>query len=199
MDRETKDTPALSVSKVPMAPNAMYALYELSASRFRRDQPKQRFFLLLLVEIFENKAERRKKADNEFFNAAPIPLEGDSFPNIELLLGFLPRDAGQQPHALQSLIARGKLKHAGDPYPSNSHGDDITLAFIDDEFWVCTWTWSGTDVWNGSVRRHFLLPRDWLNREHLQLAVLRNDGAILCPKNGEIAVISNGFDTEWVD
>lgn len=49
------------------------------------------------------------------------------------------------------------------------------------------------------IRRHFFLPREWLNIECLALAIIRNDSTLLCPKNGEIAVISNGFEHEWID
>lgn len=74
---------------------------------------------------------------------------------------------------------------------------DHVLAFLDLEFWVCTYTLSETRP--GRVRRHFFLPRDWLNSTALELAVMRRDGVLLCPRNGEVALVENGLREEWLE
>lgn len=74
---------------------------------------------------------------------------------------------------------------------------DHVLAFLDHEFWVCTYTLSETRP--GRVRRHFFLPRDRLNLTALELAVMRRDGVLLCPRNGEVALVENGLREEWVE
>lgn len=70
------------------------------------------------------------------------------------------------------------------------------LAFLDRDFWVCSC--SLLDNRSG-IRRHFFLPRDWWNFESLELAVVTRMGTLLCPRNGEIAVVENGFREEWRD
>lgn len=74
VDSERKDTPSLSVSKVLMTLDATHALYELSCPGFKRDQPKQQFFILPLAEIFEIKTQRGRKIDPEPLKAALAPL-----------------------------------------------------------------------------------------------------------------------------
>ncbi|KAJ9639626.1 hypothetical protein H2204_003696 [Knufia peltigerae] len=78
-----------------------------------------------------------------------------------------------------------------------SRAADHVLAFLDHKYWVCTYTLSQTRA--GRVKRHFFLPRDWLNMDWLELAVMRPDGALLCPRNGEVALVENGLREEWID
>lgn len=75
--------------------------------------------------------------------------------------------------------------------------EEHVVAFIDREFWVCTAPFTGSKA--GQIRRHFFLPRDWVNLDWLELASLTADGKILCPRNGEVAIISNGFKEIWRD
>jgi hypothetical protein len=91
------------------------------------------------------------------------------------------------------------------------------LIFLDKSFWVCSWrlssdqsskTASSTSprriagglgnesLINGSVERHFFLPRDWVNAEMLGLCRLLGNGTILCPRMGEVAVIKSGLGGE---
>lgn len=89
------------------------------------------------------------------------------------------------------------LKAVRSPSPHNTRADHI-LAFLDQDFWVCSWNLSA-DADNARIKRHYFLPRDWLNSRWLDMAVVRPDGALLCPKNGEVAVVAHGLQTEWVD
>ena len=49
------------------------------------------------------------------------------------------------------------------------------------------------------VKRHFFLPRDWQNLDWLELAVMRPDGVLLCPRNGEVALVEEGLREEWLE
>lgn len=64
------------------------------------------------------------------------------------------------------------------------------IVFFNHEHWLCTWK-IGTAV--ESYKRHFFLPKDWINSEALSLNVLSDYGTILCPRNGEVAIIKNGI------
>ena len=77
------------------------------------------------------------------------------------------------------------------------------LAFLDRDYWVCTYALGDGGV-DGrgradKIRRHHFLPRDWINMEWLELAVMRPDGTLLCPRNGEVAIIANGLREECPD
>jgi hypothetical protein len=49
------------------------------------------------------------------------------------------------------------------------------------------------------VKRHFFLPRDWLNIECLELAIITKDGTLFCPRNGEVAIIRDGLEEERIE
>ena len=76
--------------------------------------------------------------------------------------------------------------------------DLSTLAFVSTDFWVCS-----VDVGFGQreedleIKQHFFLPRDWQNAEWLEMAKVTPAGDFLCPRNGDIAVVSNGFSEEF--
>ncbi|MCJ1435227.1 hypothetical protein MMC27_004599 [Xylographa pallens] len=68
------------------------------------------------------------------------------------------------------------------------------LVFLDLSFWVCTWRLGAT---SGKAQRHFFLPRDWVNTEILGLCQVLDDGTLLCPRKGEIAVIKSTLGSGW--
>lgn len=80
-----------------------------------------------------------------------------------------------------------------------SHGNSEApvLAFLDKDFWVCT----GLLQEQGEVpvKRYFFLPRDWLNIESLELAAVTREGVLICPRNGEIGVVTGGLKDEWIE
>lgn len=80
---------------------------------------------------------------------------------------------------------------------SNRTDEPCCLAFIDHDFWVRTW--SLDDLEGANSKRHFFLPRDWINMDCLELAQVTADGRLLCPRNGEVAVVHNGLKIEWVE
>ena len=82
------------------------------------------------------------------------------------------------------------------PHRGQTRSPEHLLAFLDQSFWVCTYLLSAGKV--GRVKRHFFLPRDWQNSDWLELATMRSDGVLLCPRNGEIALVGQGLREEWV-
>lgn len=128
-------------------------------------------------------------------------LPPDLQAQITIPLGFLAADA--------SLATRRKssLQHIPTPNPTGTASPlppmatplatDHVVAFLDHKFWVCTYTLSETKP--GRVKRHFFLPRDWLNVDWLEMAVMRTDGVLLCPRNGEVALVENGLREEWLE
>jgi WD40 repeat protein len=88
--------------------------------------------------------------------------------------------------------------HPPDPTPTPASGTEHTLAFLDHEYWVCTFVLAEGGRPN-RVRRHHFLPRDWINMDWLELAVMRPDGTLLCPRNGEVVLVRNGLREECAD
>jgi WD40 repeat protein len=64
------------------------------------------------------------------------------------------------------------------------------VVFFNHQHWLCTWE-IGTAVEN--YKRHLFLPKDWISSETLSLSALNDHGTLLCPKNGEVAIIKNGI------
>jgi WD40 repeat protein len=64
------------------------------------------------------------------------------------------------------------------------------VVFLDHQYCFCTW-----DLRKGvsSLKRHFFLPKDWLSPGMLKLCIMNSYGTILCPKNGEVAIIRSGI------
>ena len=77
------------------------------------------------------------------------------------------------------------------------------LVFLDRNFWVCSWRLplpsklytrrtSDTAVSTGGgteMRQHYFLPGDWISPDCVALCTMTSDGTVLCPRNGEVAVI----------
>lgn len=64
------------------------------------------------------------------------------------------------------------------------------IVFLDHDYWLCTWR---IDAGLDDVRRHFFLPRDWLNHNTLHMATLNAHGTFFCPKRGDVAVVRHGM------
>ena len=64
------------------------------------------------------------------------------------------------------------------------------MVFLDHDYWLCTWKIdSGID----DVKRHFFLPKDWLNPNMLQMAILNERGTFFCPRYGDVAIVRHGL------
>jgi hypothetical protein len=79
--------------------------------------------------------------------------------------------------------------------PDSSSGDD-QLAFFNKSGWICRVPLHSARP-ESEVKRYFFLPPDWLNTESLNHAQVTREGMLLCPKNGEVGVVQNGFRNEW--
>ena len=118
-------------------------------------------------------------------------IQGRQLPNpvaslIQIPLGFIHDDLE---------IRRGSNL---DYRPSNPalYKEHCTLAFIDHDFWVRTWSLGDSD---GNSKKRFFLPQDWINMEGLKISVMTPDGRFLCPRNGEVAIVHNGHKLDVVE
>ncbi|KAL8715496.1 MAG: hypothetical protein Q9220_000831 [cf. Caloplaca sp. 1 TL-2023] len=64
------------------------------------------------------------------------------------------------------------------------------VVFIDHQFWLCTWAMEPVYT---KHKRHFFLPKDWLDPTALRLITLNAQGTLMCPRNGEVAVVRSGL------
>ena len=64
------------------------------------------------------------------------------------------------------------------------------IVFLDHEYWLCTWR---IDSDLTDVKRHFFLPKDWLNQSTLHMATLNAHGTFFCPKHGDVAIVRHGM------
>lgn len=65
-----------------------------------------------------------------------------------------------------------------------------SIVFFDHDYWVCTWQ---LEAKSSDVKRHFFLPKDWLNTSTLQMATVNEQGTLFCPKFGNVIIIRNGL------
>jgi hypothetical protein len=65
------------------------------------------------------------------------------------------------------------------------------VVFLDRQYCFCTWD---INMAESPLKRHFFLPKDWLSPGMLRLCTLNKHGTILCPKNGEVAIIRFGIN-----
>lgn len=76
--------------------------------------------------------------------------------------------------------------------------DKDLLVFLDKSFWVCTHQIKeNSQGHHAQYRRHFFLPRDWINAESLALCQALPDGTIVCPRKGELAIIRSDLASGW--
>ena len=64
------------------------------------------------------------------------------------------------------------------------------MIFLDHNHWLCSWRIESSVA---EVRRHFFLPKDWLNPSMLQMATMNEQGTFFCPKHGDVAIVKNGI------
>ena len=62
------------------------------------------------------------------------------------------------------------------------------LVFLDQDLWICTYR-LGSVYNDEAIKRHYFIPRDWAGTESLEQCCLLEDGTLLFPKDGEVAVI----------
>jgi hypothetical protein len=126
-------------------------------------------------------------------NPAPVPVSPLPAPvlsKIDRILGLLPFDATASDRRSSA------QNHKNIVTTSTTRESDL-LAFISHDYWVCTW--AICDTAGLQIKKHFFLPRDWINTECLELAAVTRDGVFLCPKNGEVGIVNGGFKTTWIE
>ena len=92
----------------------------------------------------------------------------------------------QHPHSLVSQCMKelvGQIKRLVGTYQDQ-------IVFLDHDYWLCTWR---IDAGIDDVKRHFFLPKDWLNHKSLQIASINAHGTFFCPRYGDVAVVRNGM------
>jgi hypothetical protein len=72
-----------------------------------------------------------------------------------------------------------------------------TFVFVDKEFWICSVDIGFAHDHETEIVKHFFLPREWQNAEWLDMAMVTTSGDVLCPRNGTVAVVSNGLIAEF--
>ncbi|KAI0457259.1 hypothetical protein F5B21DRAFT_464875 [Xylaria acuta] len=76
------------------------------------------------------------------------------------------------------------------------------LVFLDVDRWICTWHLPTLPlVWPQQVRRskaglvgieqYYFLPGDWVTANEAHLCTITPDGALLCPRNGDVATVQS--------
>lgn len=123
-------------------------------------------------------------------------------------LGFVSADATEPESRRSSLALQAERRRSSAYSVNDSKGvrspsprrlkPGSPFVFIDLDHWVCS-AIPAASIEDVTIRRHYFLPRDWLNGEILQMAILRPDGTLLCPRNGEVAIVMHGLRQEWND
>ena len=70
---------------------------------------------------------------------------------------------------------------------------DKTLVFLDKDLWMCTLRMHSSRQLS-NLQRHYFIPRDWASTESLEQCCLLQDGTLLFPKDGEVAVITSNLE-----
>ncbi|KAF3010451.1 hypothetical protein E8E14_002400 [Neopestalotiopsis sp. 37M] len=173
-----------SLRKVWITPDKADVVVELSYNS-KTDQRLTQLMMVNISEVLTQSAPTPNPAQpilnlQKSFVIRPLPRQ--TLDRIQIPLGFI--------HDSLSM-ASTRQTHA----PQTAR--QFSLVFIDHNFWICTWSLSDVDGTN--VRRHFFLPHDWVSIDCLELAQITKDGRFLCPRNGEVAIVSQGLRQEWVD
>ena len=179
------------VDHVVVSADGRIVLVETSSTIMRGRRRKQ-FMLLNVASLPELPAHEPSGTISKA--VVPRPLPPDLLSQMEIPLGFIATDtiqAARRKSSVQS--ASGGISAE---LPQMAGGDSV-LAFLSHDFWVCSYAFSETRP--SRVKRHHFLPRDWLDMDMLELAVMRSDGTLLCPKNGEVAIVRNALKEEWLD
>ncbi|OBT60774.1 hypothetical protein VE03_09745 [Pseudogymnoascus sp. 23342-1-I1] len=66
------------------------------------------------------------------------------------------------------------------------------LVFLDKKYWMCSYNAMSRSR-NEKVVRYFFMPKDWLNPDSLGLCTLLENGLVMMPKNGEVAVLTSAL------
>lgn len=171
-----------TVDKVFHAPGERHILLQTSKVEPMTGGRRTVQYLLMSSEHLEFVPPPHETEEIESIPARPLPSRIRSI--MEIPLGFLVDNTNVRRVSTDTISTQGVR--------AMDIGQRHVFAFIDRDFWVRTW--NPHDVEGAVSRKHFFLPRDWVNMECLELAQVTVDGRFMCPRNGEVALIHNGFE-----
>ncbi|KAL9111328.1 MAG: hypothetical protein Q9227_004205 [Pyrenula ochraceoflavens] len=64
------------------------------------------------------------------------------------------------------------------------------VVYLDHDYWLCTWD---VDLGSAGSKRHFFLPKDWVNANSLHMVLVNDHGTLLFPRHGYVAIVRNGI------
>lgn len=176
----TNDNVEAIIEKVFVVPGGSHIFVQTSkAPSVAGDKREVQYMLLETRNLVRPSTHNSQVIDS--IPARPLPRLVRSM--LDIPLGFVVDDAdGRRGSQEPGSVAGVRSMHPDQRY---------LFAFIDHDFWVRTWCVN--DEEDSICKRHFFLPRDWVNMECLELAQVTVDGRFLCPRNGEVAVVHNGL------
>ncbi|KAI9888850.1 MAG: hypothetical protein M1814_006200 [Vezdaea aestivalis] len=111
------------------------------------------------------------------------PYQGSGNRCFELLdLAKLKNAAAPSEHRTRRHVVEGLAKHIRQLVGCFQD----RVVFLDHQFWLCTWEMEPV---YSKHKRHFFLPKDWVSPTAVKLIALNKQGTLLCPRNGEVAVV----------
>lgn len=170
------------VDHVLVAPDQSQILVQMSKPTAAGSQDRRISFMMLSTTLLS-----KSESPKDSIMAQPLPEAILSV--MQKPLGFV-RDDIEVRRASQSVGLVPGPRTLSSPQPGQRAA--YSLAFIDRDFWVRSWN-VGIDAAGTATKRHFFIPRDWINMEYLELAQVTLDGRFLCPRNGEVAVVHHGL------
>lgn len=170
------------VDRVLMAPDRSQILVQISKPTASGSQDRRIAFMMLSTNLLST-----SEPANDSIMAQPLPEAILSV--MQIPMGFVRGDIEVRRASYSVGLATGS-KTLSSPQPVQKSA--YSLVFIDRDFWVRSWN-AGIDAAGTAIKRHFFIPRDWINMECLELAQVTIDGRFLCPRNGEVAVVHHGL------
>ncbi|KAH8589975.1 hypothetical protein B0O99DRAFT_599425 [Bisporella sp. PMI_857] len=67
---------------------------------------------------------------------------------------------------------------------------DNSIVFLNHDYWICTW---GIEASSSDIKRHFFLPRDWVNPSTLQMTISKKNGTFFCLRSSSVIITRNGI------
>jgi hypothetical protein len=180
---------------------------------------------LVLLEVAHETAHSRRDRNYQIVDISRISEEDKLMATLlpQILVQEIALPIGFAAGTPSSLVSQGrqvslpkshlpttprKVSRSSSPaYRDNSSDSkEDTLIFLSKEHWICTYDFQtlpsqyhGAAPKQISVTKYFFLPRDWVNMDLLKLSAVTIDAQIMCSRNGEVAVISNGLKEPWID
>lgn len=179
------NTPSMSVSKAFLTPRKSLIFLSLSENDpLRGTKGKHKRFSLLDTRFLSISP---SQTTDRIAHSKPLPKQVSSL--IKQPLGFVSDEPEARRGSRDPTTHRPSLGSISRP-ASNQFEEQCSLAFIDHDFWVRSWSIDDVD---GNCRYHFFLPQDWVNMESLAHAVMTTDGRFICPRNGEVATVHHAI------